>query len=174
MVVGRFRFTGCPPAFRRCTTTTLMVYTGVATKVILPVFFITKRHRTKSHIEKALSLFLKVQSVGRKNCNTHIVWQKFCCCKSNQKLSNKFSRKLTLKLISMYERKRRVRFFVAKMGKEDRYGSFHSYLFSYSLQSQSFLYKRGETFLPQQAGRDGTVRERTGRYGTIRDEIGEG
>jgi hypothetical protein len=32
MVVGRFRFTGCPPAFRRCTST-LMVYTGVATKV---------------------------------------------------------------------------------------------------------------------------------------------
>jgi hypothetical protein len=55
----------------------------------------------------------------------------------------------------------------AKMGKDNRYVSFHSYLFSYSLQCQSFWYKRGETFLPQQAGRDGTVRD-----GTVRDNTG--
>jgi len=60
-----------------------------------------------------------------------------------------------------------------KMGKDNRYVSFHSCLFSYSLQSQCFLYMRGETFLPKQAGRDGTGQDGTGRYGTIRDEIGD-
>ncbi len=54
-----------------------------------------------------------------------------------------------------------------KMGKDNRSVSFHSYLFSYYIQSLSFWYKRGETFLPQQAGRD-----RTGRYGTGRDSTG--
>jgi hypothetical protein len=57
-------------------------------------------------------------------------------------------------------------FLVAKIRKEDRSVSFHSCLFSYSLQSQCFLYKRGETFLQQQAGRDVTARDSTGRDGT--------
>jgi hypothetical protein len=78
----------------------------------------------------------------------------------------------------MHERKRRVRFF-AKNGKRKPFCELSFLvgdLFSYYVQSLSFLYKRGETFLPNRqegTGRDSTG-PRTGRYVTIRDEIGEG
>jgi hypothetical protein len=87
LVVGRFRFTGCPPAFRRCTNT-LMVYTGVATKVISSIIlFHNKKIYEILYIEKALSLFLNSTVVNPKNLHTYCTANKFGIMYSRKRIS---------------------------------------------------------------------------------------
>ncbi len=75
-------------------------------------------HNKKTSYENLYreSSFAFLEQLSQELAHPHCM-KKFCFCKSNQNLSNTFSRKMIRKFISMHERKRRVRFSCGKNKK---------------------------------------------------------